>query len=382
MKDWNDAHRAGINIRELADKAWSEPKPKQNEADKSDGLVIICAADVEPIQVEWIWQDRLARGKLTLLTGNPDVGKSQVAADMAARVTKGKHWPNGALAPIGDVVILASEDAINDTWVPRLMAADADLTRVHFVKMVIGKDGRRRTFNLQQDIESLAGKIAGLNNVQLVIIDPVTSYLGKVDSHRTNEVRAVMEPVTDFAERSHVAILAITHPPKAQATAMNAFTGSLAFVAASRIAFLIIEEPETGRRLMLPVKNNVGPKAQGRGYSIVAKMVTDRIDAPHVVWDDAPVDVTADQAIAAAAANIKDPGALDAAMDFLREALANGAVLCEEIKEQAKAANIKDRTVRRARESLRVVFKKDGFQGQATWALPENGRPPNGGQQH
>lgn len=219
-------------------------QPIQGEEPKS-GLVFVCAADVDPEPVEWIWQDRLARGKLTLLAGNPSVGKSLIAADMAARITKGKHWPNGAQTPIGNVVILASEDAINDTWVPRLMAADADLSRIHFVKMVIGKDGKRRTFNLQEDLEALGQKISEIKNVQIVIIDPVTSYLGKVDAHRTNDVRSVMEPVTDFAERSRVAILAITHPPKAQASAMNAFTGSLAFVAASRIAFLIIEEPET-----------------------------------------------------------------------------------------------------------------------------------------
>jgi hypothetical protein len=163
---------------------------------------------------------------MTLIAGNPGTGKSQIAADAAARISTGKNWPNGARAPIGDVVVLATEDAIDDTWVPRLMAAGADLSRLHFLKMAIGDDGKRRTFNLQNDLVALAEKILSLLRSQLVIIDPITSYLGEADSHRTSEVRAILEPIGGFAARCGVAVLAITHPPKAQGSAMNAFTGS------------------------------------------------------------------------------------------------------------------------------------------------------------
>ena len=98
-----------------------------------------------------------------------------------------------ARAPLGDVIILASEDSVEDTWVPRLMAAGADLDRVHFVKMVIDERGKRRTFNLQSDLDALGETLNALQKPQLVIIDPITSYLGKVDAHRTPDVRAVME---------------------------------------------------------------------------------------------------------------------------------------------------------------------------------------------
>ena len=185
------------------------------------------------------------------------------------------------------------------------MAAGADLDRVHFVKMVIDERGKRRTFNLQSDLEALGETLNALQKPQLVIVDPITSYLGKVDAHRTPDVRAVMEPVTALAENSRVGIFAVTHPPKAQGSAMNAFIGSMAFVAGARIAFIVIHEPETERRLMLPVKNNVGMKAQGRGYIIEAKIVAEDIIAPHIIWDDAPVDMTADQALVAAARHAK-----------------------------------------------------------------------------
>jgi putative DNA primase/helicase len=228
---------------------------------------MVCAADVMPLAVDWIWEGRIARGKLTIIAGAPDVGKSQIGAYIAARITKREHWPQAALAPQGDVVILASEDSIEDTWVPRLMAACADLARVHFVKMVIDERGKRRTFNLQSDLEALGEKLNALQKPQLVIIDPITSYLGKVDANRTPDVRAVMEPITALAENCRVGIFAVTHPPKAQVSAMNAFTGSLAFVAGARIAFIVVPEPETERRLMLAVKNNVGVRRKGGATS-------------------------------------------------------------------------------------------------------------------
>ena len=85
-------------------------------------------------------------------------------------------------------------------------------------------------------------------------------------------------------------------------------------------------EPESDRRLLLPVKNNIGSKAKGQGYYIVTKLVTNNIEAPCILWDDAPVDVNADQAIAAASSAIKDGGALSDAKDFLRDLLADGPV--------------------------------------------------------
>jgi putative DNA primase/helicase len=115
-----------------------EPSPGWQRANGPDspqqasGLVMVRAADVTPVAVDWIWEGRIARGKLTIIAGAPDVGKSQIGAYIAARITKREHWPQAALAPQGDVVILASEDSIEDTWVPRLMAACADLARVFF----------------------------------------------------------------------------------------------------------------------------------------------------------------------------------------------------------------------------------------------------------
>src|SRR5215204_5084964 len=128
---------------------------------------------------------------------------------------------------------------------------------------------------------------------------------GGVDSHRTTDVRAVLEPVKAFAERTGVAVLAITHPPKApQAKAIHAATGSGPFTAAARVALLATHDPDDeDRRLLLPVKTNVGPAADGVGYRIVTRPVSNEVIAPYVAWNGEPVTVTANEALRASHAN-------------------------------------------------------------------------------
>jgi putative DNA primase/helicase len=158
-----------------------------------------------------------------------------------------------------------------DTLCPRLEAAGADLERVRALKAVIAED-KQRTFSLQADLTALGEKVRAIGDVSLVIIDPITSYMGKIDSHQTTDVRGVLVPLAAFAEKFNVAVLAITHPPKAsQVKALHAITGSLAFVAAARLVFIAVEEPETssGRRLLLAVKNNLGPPAAGLGFHLL-----------------------------------------------------------------------------------------------------------------
>ena len=228
------------------------------------------------------------------------------------------------------------EDGLKDTTIPRLEAAGAEFGLVHIFESSLIRAGKRKTFNLQDDLDLLGNAIDGVGNVAVVFIDALTSYMGKLDSHRTTDVRSVLEPIAGFAEKHNVAIQGVTHPPKAaQGNALRAFTGSFAFVAAPRIAFFVTSEPETTRRLLLPVKNNIGQKALGRGYFIGTKVVSKGIVAPYVQWDDAPVDVTADQAIADANRHAKDGSSLREAREFLSELLANGPV---DAKEGAEAA--------------------------------------------
>jgi putative DNA primase/helicase len=333
-------------------------------------------ADVEPEAVQWIWPGRIARGKLTLIAGDPGIGKSQITIDSAARITTSGTWPDGGTAVIGSVVILSTEDSPKDTLRPRFEAVGADLQRVHVLKAVI-TDDKLRTFSLQADLDALGEKVRTLGDVSLVIIDPITSYMGQIDSHRTTDVRAVLEPLAGFAEKFNVAVLAVSHPPKAtQAKALHCITGSLAFVAAARLVFVAIEEPETGsgRRLLLAVKNNLGALAAGLGFHLAQRIVSKGIVASHIAWDSTPVTTTADQALAAAGAGTTAQ-ALGEATDFLLDELSSGPRAVREIKTSAAEAGIAWRTVRRAQQKLGIKPHKAGLNKGWQWSLPKKDEP-------
>ena len=351
-------------------------------------LISQCAADITPEPVEWLWPGRVAIGKQTLIAGEPGLGKSQIAIAMAAAVTTGGDWPCGeGHAPLGNVIVLQAEDGLADTVVPRLIAAGADLERVRLITAVVDPNGRRG-LNLQGDLTTLEEEIARVGDVRLVIIDPISSYLGpKVDSHVNAAVRAVLEPVGEMADRLRLAIVSNTHFTKGGGIkAINRFIGSIAFVAAARTAFVVTNDAEDeDRRLFLPVKNNLAPRGKGLAFRLEQRLVGDAgkgIVASSVAWESEPTTISADQALQAADEQAGGRSVAAEAEQLLREILADGPVPAADVKREALNAGLSWPTVRRAQARLgiqptRIAESGDGLGGRGRWywSLPAQPAP-------
>jgi hypothetical protein len=345
-------------------------------------LVTRCVADIEAQPVRWLWPGRIARGKVTMVAGHPGLGKSQVALDIAARVTAGGKWPvDGKQAGSGTAIILSGEDDAADTIRPRLEAAGADLTGCHIIEAAydIGSEGkpRRRSFSLGKDIARLDAELSRIGNVRVIIIDPITAYLGKTDSHRNAEVRAVLAPLAELAARHGVAALAVSHLRKAtDGDAVLQVTGSLAFVAAARGAYIVVRDADDpARRLLLPAKNNIGrDDLTGYAYRIETHWLPNDIETCRIAWEPELVTVTADEALAArGGADRGNPPKRNAAAQWLAAMLADGPVAVKILEEEAKEAGHSWATVRRAGDALEVTTERSGYGADGGWAwrLPD-----------
>ena len=156
-----------------------------------------------------------------------------------------------------------------------------DVTGVQTCALPIcSNDGKPRYLSLASHLPVIEEWLKAHPEVRLFVVDPISAFMGDGDSHKNAEVRAVLGPLADLAERHRLAVLGITHLTKGQAKAINRIIGSIAFVAAARAAWLIGEDPDTPeRRLFLPVKNNLG-KAGGLAYRLVGEDQATRIE-----WD-------------------------------------------------------------------------------------------------
>jgi hypothetical protein len=328
-------------------------------------------AAITPRPVNWLWPDRIPLGKLTLLAGAPDQGKSTVLCDIAARVSSGTNWPDGARARRRAVLIATAEDDFDDTIIPRLMAAGADLTFCH----AIGAEAANidaLCSDIDRKAESLRarGQIVGL-----AVIDPLASYLGKTDSHNDSAVRVALRPLRDVASRHRIAIAALRHTRKAgSGSAMDQVSGSLAFVAASRAAFLITPDRDKTRRLFLPLKGNLTPTKTGLAYHIVPADVSLRsrhgtvsTSVPRIEWLDEVVSMSADEAMEAAR---ERPTKIEDAEEWLAGLLADGPVSMRAVEEAARRDGYSWATVRRAAEAVGVKKDKTTFNGSWSWSMP------------
>ena len=353
-------------------------EPRAIEASAQDGsLLEVWVRDlsqVAPRAVGWLWPNRVPLGKVTLLAGDPGRGKSLLALDMAARVSRGAPWPESGsgCAPLGRTILLSAEDDEADTIRPRFDALGGDASRVCVLKDVDRYDiDRRGVFSLSHDVAGLEAVIGQWDDVRLVILDPVSAYMGGAESHNNAGIRSVLAPLQALAERTGVAVVAISHLTKrAAASVMYRTMGSLAFVSAARAAWVTVPDRATpGRTLLVPVKCNLASGVTGLAYRIVPHPENPAL--PTVAWEPEPVALTAEEAMAAPSLTRREEAAA-----WLAGLLSGGPLPCEEVERRAKEAGYSVATLRRAKQELGVEAHRLGFGASCAWSLPTTHAAP------
>ncbi|MGO9666407.1 MAG: bifunctional DNA primase/polymerase [Polyangia bacterium] len=334
------------------------------------GAVVVTMADVKAERVRYLWSGRVPLAKLTLFVGDPGIGKSTVAVDLAARVSVGTEMPHadGEAAAVNApaaVVLLTAEDGLADTVRPRLEAAGADLRMVHVIKSVRLTGGQEAAPSLPRDSEQIE-KIVAEKAAKLLVIDPLMAFLGsKIDSWKDQSVRAALAPLAALAERTGAAVVAIAHlNKKIGASALQRSGGSIGLVAAARSVLLFGHGPNDsagGRRVVAPAKGNLSRFACSLAYTIEEAPPS---GAGRIRWQGRSQH-TADGLLAP---RLQEHSVLAAAMDALRVLLASGEMPAKQAMGAMQKCGFAESTIKRAKKTLRVGERKDGH-GAWYWSL-------------
>jgi hypothetical protein len=344
-----------------------------------------CLADVRAERLAWLWPGRFPQGKVSMVVGDPGLGKSLALLAIIAAVTRGSRWPihSEGAAPCGDVLLLSAEDDPADTIRPRLEAAGAELRRVHVIDAVreMNSAGKSvvRCWNLS-DTAALDALLTKLSACKLVVVDPISAYLHGTDSHKNSDIRELLAPLAALATKHRVSIICVSHLNKsAQGSAMYRTTGSLAFVAAARAVYAVTRDRDNpARRLVVPIKANLAPDATGLAYTI-STADTALGAQPVVCWENQAVSITAEEALAPPVADDRDvdTGGLNEALEWLQETLETGAMDGKALKCLARDAGISHMTLHRAKDRLRVTTLSQGFGKSRRWKLPSVSETPS-----
>ncbi len=342
--------------------AETHEEDKASRSNNADDDIDVCMADVEPEEVEWLIKPFIPLGKLTIVEGDPDEGKSFATLAIVAALTNGSDLPFAKVGDVGNVLLLSAEDGRADTIRPRLDTLGADVNRVFAVTIPLALDDK--------GIEQLERLIIK-RQVKLVIFDPLFAYVGgHTDINQDNKVRAITSRLADIAEKTRCAIVALRHLSKAQQrNAKSAGSSSIAWTAAARSVLLFGHEPDDEQaRGFVHTKHNLSKAGTAQGYRI-----DDVNGKPHFNWTG-ECDLTSDKILGSQNYNGNGSATskVDEAVEFLRDVLEHGEQPKKEIAKRAGKERISEATLRRAKDKLKVIpYRPQSSNGAWWWKLPD-----------
>jgi hypothetical protein len=347
----------------------------RNESPEGVQTIGVLLSEVRPRSIRWLWESRIPMAKLTILDGDPGLGKSLVAEDIGARVTTGHDMPDGSkgMAPAG-VVYFTAEDDPADTLLPRGSAANADLTR--FLAVQTLSDSREGAGEVIVRLPTLADldvirQAVVRVNAKLVIFDPLMAYLHRqTNSFRDQDVRAELTPLAMLAQELDIAVLLIRHLNKgSSANALYRGGGSIGIIGAARSGLMIAKHPDDdARRVLSSQKSNVGPRPADLEYSIRPNQE----GAPVVAWHGVSQYSATTLATTYTRAADDSHSALAEACEFLHAELESGPRAEAEIQAEARRMGISRATLQRARTKLKVESTHEGFGPHSRWVWMMN----------
>jgi hypothetical protein len=330
---------------------------------------VVALSQIAPEPLRWLSPGRLAAGKITLLDGDPGLGKSTLLCEFAARISRGDPLPGGDAAPPRPVVLMSAEDDPYDTIRPRIDAAGGDPRRV-IAFATLPNDASSETLGAIPDHLYVIEEIITRTRAALLIIDPLVAFLARGHNANSDQgVRRAFHALKGLAERTGVAIVAVRHLNKSMtANPLYRGGGSIGIIGAARCGLLLAPDPEDAeRRILASTKDNLGLPPPSLAFRLLSSPGS---DVARVVWEGES-QWTAGQLLRESASGVPTHSLLADAREWLRAALADGPRSAREILREAADAGLGRNLLYTARKLEGVAIAKERIPGgRWVWSYP------------
>ncbi len=276
LQDWEIA----TTIRSGWEAGLAKPRPRpaeQNGKPHVNGVtsrlvlpgqkLTIRLKNIKPEKVNWLYENRVAPGFISIFAGRTGFGKSFVTCDIVAKLSNGWPAPFSGLNHTPVRTLFISEDSPALVIAPRLISLGADQDMVDFMTW-----DALAGYTLA-DTELLERAYQECGQPGLVVIDPPSSFLGETDEHRNAEVRGILKLLTAWLDTKRVACIFITHINKQIGKGLDAverIIGSVAWGSVARVTLSFVKDPEVPEQYLFGgTKNNLGPLADTLAYKFV-----------------------------------------------------------------------------------------------------------------
>ncbi len=340
------------------------PPKKSKRAPKLDNFTKVTT---EP--VEWVWWQRIPRGELVWIDGDPGEGKSYLTIELAARLTKGDPLPGDHRERRRqmNVLIINEEDSHTKTIKPRLEKCGANMERVYWLPMP-----EEKPFNLDDKThQELLRDVIKQYKIGLVVIDPADTFTSR-NLTKKSEARAFTNPLMFIAHETDTTILLTRHLTKPGEATKNyrpihRGAGDMSLIGAARSALLVERDPDDPEttRLLFHTKSNLGPLAP----TLTFRIENDGSGIGHFAWGSIRPDPTPNAVIGRA--DDKPKTKREEAKQFLQKLLPKhgGQMRHADIEKQREAKHISRSTLHRAREDLGIQIEGGTGGAESVWRL-------------
>ncbi|UPW02868.1 AAA family ATPase [Rhodococcus pyridinivorans] len=342
-------------------------------------LKVTRGSEVKMQRVTWVMEDWIPAGSLTLLAGREGLGKSTLAAQICAQITRGQL--EGELHGVPrNVLYVHSEDSREITVAPRLKAAGADMSRVLFVDV---ETSHTDSGTLILPLDTLAlEKVIAQNQVAFMVLDAATSSMSSELSGKDDRaVRQYLEPLAQLASRQGCVVFGLCHFGKRDgADTGKLILGSIAWSQVARSVLSVAKDEETGNLVVTNTKGNLAPRVRSMEATITTTTITTEdgdteVGALHWLGE-----TTRDARELLAEPDGTDREDRNEAQAWLEDYLTeHGRTAAKTVKADGRKQGLSDATIKRAAKSLGVVYEMAGFPRTSMWSLPtqsdQSGQP-------